>query len=117
MDCCRAIRDKERKNLDDDFELLKFLNAENLVDRYIQLSMAKKENLANFQPPIHSKTMKEEYDDDHKKRQLEIERAHAQMILECENKTRYQPTDPFGCSLNNTFRIHVSLLNSQTYFP
>jgi hypothetical protein len=118
LECCRAMRNKEKKHLDESLDVLAYVNPENLVERYIRLNAARNpENLALLQPLSISKSMKDEYEEDRVAEKLEEEKAHSRLLLACQNKTRYQPVDSFGCSLNNTFRIYTSLFNSHTYFP
>lgn len=121
LECCRAMRNKEKnKHLDESLDVLAYVNPENLVERYIRLNAAaarNSENLAHLQPLSISKSMKDEYEEDRVAERLEEEKAQSQLLLACQNKTRYQPIDSFGCSMNNTFRIYTSLFNSHTYFP
>ena len=145
LECCRTLRSQTLNQNDLEMEVYDFLNIDKLLDRFVRLSNKNKYayDKRESSDAYWNKTMKEEYEELRDNMQQEFQMNNLKFKQFCQSlfsnnngssttspsqmqtntfdllheKAIHSRNYPFTCSLNNTFRLSTTYLNSLNNFP
>ena len=129
LECCRALNSKKTSNKNLEYNILSNLNLDKLIDRFVDLKSEFRNRLENKL----NKTMNQEFRELKTELDNELKSHDDKQNSFCLKQKTNKPnnlfnnddnsgtlstkSNPFLCSLNNTFALQVSFLNSQNFYP